>query len=130
VKTQVYGADATLRWRPLSRAIYRSLTLRTELIWSRRAEPAQIRRAFGFYASADYQFARRWTAGLRYDRSERANDPDVTDKGTSLVLTFRPSEFSQVRAQYRRTQLGGIPAADELLFQLLFTLGAHGAHPF
>jgi hypothetical protein len=128
--TQLYGADATLRWRPLSRAIYRSLTLRTELIWSRRAEPAQVRQAFGFYASADYQFARRWTAGLRYDWSERANDPDVTDKGTSLVLTFRPSEFSQVRAQYRRTQLGGIPAADELLFQLLFTLGAHGAHPF
>ena len=128
--TQLYGADVTMRWRPLSRAIYRSLTLRTELIWSRRAEPVQIRRAFGFYASADYQFARRWTAGLRYDWSERANDPDIADKGGSAVLTFRPSEFSQVRAQYRRTQLGGLPAADELIFQLLFTLGAHGAHPF
>ncbi len=104
--------------------------VRTELIWSRRAEPAQVRQAFGFYASADYQFARRWTAGLRYGWSERANDADVIDKGGSAVLTFRPSEFSQVRAQYRRTQLGGLSAADELVFQLLFTLGAHEAHPF
>jgi hypothetical protein len=128
--TQLYGADVTLRWRPLSRAIYKSLALRTELIWSRRAEPAQIQRAFGFYVSADYQFARRWTAGLRYDWSERANDPAAIDKGGSAVLTFRPSEFNQIRTQYRRTQFAGAPAADELLVQLLFTLGAHGAHPF
>lgn len=104
--------------------------VRTELIWSRRAESAQVRRAFAFYASADYQFARRWTAGLRCDWSERANDPDVNGKRGSAVLTFRPSEFSQVRAQYRRTQLGGLSAADELVLQLLFTLSAHGAHPF
>jgi hypothetical protein len=128
--TQLYGADVTLRWRPLSRAIYESLALRTELIWSRRDEPAQIQRAFGFYVSADYQFSRRWTAGLRYDWSEQANNADVVDKGGSAVLTFRPSEFSQVRAQYRRTQFAGASASDELLFQLLFTLGAHGAHPF
>jgi hypothetical protein len=128
--TQLYGTDVTLRWRPLSRAIYKSLALRTELIWSRRAEPVQIQRAFGYYVSADYQFARRWTAGLRYDWSERANDADVTDKGRSAVLTFRPSEFSQIRAQYRRTQFAGASASDELLFQLLFALGAHGAHPF
>ena len=128
--TQLYGTDVTLRWRPLSRAIYQSFTFRTELIWSRRTEPQQIQRAFGFYASADYQFARRWSAGVRYDKSDRANDATITDKGGSAVLTFRPSEFSQVRAQYRRTQFGGSSAVDELLFQVLFTLGAHGAHPF
>lgn len=128
--TQLYGADITLRWRPLSRAIYESLALRTELIWSRRDEPVQIQRAFGFYVSGDYQFARRWTAGLRYDWSERANNPDAVDRGGSAVLTFRPSEFNQLRMQYRRTQFAGSSASDELLVQLLFTLGAHGAHPF
>lgn len=129
--TQLYGTDVTVRWRPLSRAIYRSLTGRTELFWSRREEPTVLQRAFGGYASVDYGFRRRWFAGGRYDWSERANDASIQDRGASAVLTFWPSEFSQVRSQYRRTRYGddgGV--ANELLFQVLFTIGAHGAHPF
>ena len=60
--------------------------------------------AFGMYASGEYQFARRWFAGARYDWSERAYDASLVDKGPSLVLTFWPSEFSQIRGQYRRTR--------------------------
>ncbi|MBI3491392.1 MAG: hypothetical protein HY047_06365 [Acidobacteria bacterium] len=129
--TQLYSTDVTLRWRPLSRAIYRSLAARTELFWSRREEPTVLRRAFGGYASMDYGFRRRWFAGARYDWSERANDASIQDRGASAVLTFWPSEFSQVRSQYRRTRYGDDGrVANELLFQVLFTIGAHGAHPF
>ncbi len=128
--TQLYGVDATYRWKPLRRALYRSLVARTELVWSRREEPGTTRSAFGFFASADYQLARRWFAGLRYDWSERARDPDVRDRGASAVLTFWPSEFTQLRGQYRRTTYGSGAAANELLLQVLFTIGAHGAHPF
>jgi len=46
------------------------------------------------------------------------------------VLTYWPSEFSQVRGQYRRTNYGDGPDANELLFQFQFSIGAHGAHPF
>jgi hypothetical protein len=45
-------------------------------------------------------------------------------------LTFWPSEFSQIRAQYRHTRFGEGTSADELLFQFLFAIGAHGAHAF
>ena len=129
--TQLYGTDVTVRWRPLSRAIYRSLTGRTELFWSRREEHTVVQRAFGGYASVDYGFRRRWFAGGRYDWSERASDASIQDRGTSAVLTFWPSEFSQVRSQYRRTRYGDDGrVANELLFQVLFTIGAHGAHPF
>jgi hypothetical protein len=129
--TRLFGVDATFRFRPLRRALYRRLLARTELVWSRREwAPGLSARAFGLYASADYQLARRWFAGARFDRSERAEDPGTTDKGGSLLLTFWPSEFSQVRAQYRHTRLGDGARANELLFQLLFSIGAHGAHPF
>jgi hypothetical protein len=33
-RTQLYSVDATLRWKPLRRAIYHSFLTRTELIWS------------------------------------------------------------------------------------------------
>jgi hypothetical protein len=129
--TQLYGVDATVRWRPLQRSIYRSFIGRSELVWSHRDELAADRQdAFGFYVAGDYQFARRWFAGVRFDRSERAAASDVLDTGQSLVLTFWPSEFAQLRGQYRRTRYAEDTTANELLFQLQFSIGAHGAHTF
>ena len=128
--TNVYGFDATLRWKPLRRAIYHSFIARTEMTWSRRDDPVGPQRAYGFFTSADYQLARRWFLGGRYDWSERGLDALEHDSGGSLVLTYWPSEFSGVRGQLRRTHYAEGTAANELLFQFLFTLGAHGAHPF
>jgi hypothetical protein len=128
--TQLFGVDATLRYRPLRRATYRRLLGRTELFWSRRAQEDADVHAFGMYASGEYQFARRWFAGARYDWSERAHDASLVDKGPSLLVTFWPSEFSQVRGQYRRIRYAEGVTSNELLFQFLFSIGAHGAHVF
>ena len=128
--TQLYGADLTLRWRPLRGAHQHSFAARSELIWSRREEPAATQRAFGGFVSADYRLSRRWFAGARYDWSDRARQAATRDKGTSALLTYWPSEFTQVRGQYRRTAFGDDRVANELLLQVLFTIGAHGAHPF
>ena len=129
-KTNLFGVDATLRWRPLQRSIYRSFVGRSEFIWSRRDQFDGLQKANGFYVSGDYQFARRWFAGARYDRSDHAEDPSLFDTGQSILLTYWPSEFSQVRGQYRRTKYASGPTANELLFQFQFSIGAHGAHPF
>jgi len=128
--TRVFGVDATFRYRPLRRAIYKRLVGRTELFWSRREHSAGTADAFGTYVSGEYQFAQRWFAGARYDLSDRAADPSLRDKSGSLLLTYWPSEFSQIRAQYRRTLYGDGPTANEVLFQFLFSIGAHGAHVF
>ena len=125
------GVDATFRYRPLRRAIYRQFVGRTEIIWSREDLTTGLQQhASGFYTSADYQFARRWFAGARLDRSGRPLEDGVHDSGGSVSLTFRPSEFSIVRGQYRRTQYAESIDANELLLQLNFAIGAHGAHPF
>ena len=128
--TQLYGLDATLRWKPLRRAIYHNFLARTELVWSRRQQEDSVQRAFGFYTSADYRLTRRWTMGGRYDRSDRAQNPLLTDSGFSPVITYWPSEFSQIRSQYRFTRYADGRSGNDVLFQFLFVLGAHGAHPF
>jgi hypothetical protein len=128
--TRVVGIDATVRYRPLRRAIYRRFVGRTELLWSRRGEVEGDVGSFGMYGSAEYQFARRWFAGGRYDWSQRAYDSALVDKGPSVLLTYWPSEFSQVRTQYRRTRYAEGVNSNELLFQFLFSIGAHGAHAF
>ena len=128
--TQLYGFDATLRWRPLQRSIYRSFVGRSELIWSRREQLVSRQNSFGYYVSGEYQFARRWFGGARYDRSAHADDETLHDSGQSLMVTYWPSEFSQVRGQYRRTNYAVGDLANEFLFQFQFSIGAHGAHPF
>lgn len=128
--TKLYGVDATLRWKPLRRAIYHSLVARSEFIWSQRQQLPNLQRSFGYYASADYQLGRRWFVGARFDRSDRNTNASLTDHGGSLMLTYWPSEFSQIRGQYRVTDYGEGRRANEVFMQLMFSLGAHGAHPF
>jgi hypothetical protein len=129
--TQVIGVDATLRYRPLQQALYKRALLRTELFWSRRGQPVGPEvSAFGGYVSGEYQLTRRLFGGGRYDWSDRAFDSSMTDKSASALLTFWPSEFSQVRGQYRYTRYAEAVTAHEFLFQFLFSIGAHGAHVF
>jgi hypothetical protein len=133
--TNLYGADTTLRWKPLRRAVYNSLMWRNEFFWSNRdqlssAITPETVHAFGLYSSLNYRVNRRWTVGGRFDRSDRATNSALTDTGFSSIVTYWPSEFSQIRGQYRFGRYAGGLTANEFLMQVLFVLGAHGAHPF
>ena len=128
---RLIGVDATFRYRPLRRAIYRRLNLRTELIWSTQDRPdTSATTSFGFYGLGEYQFARRWYLGARFDRSARVMDSHANDTGGSFFVTFWPTEFSQIRTQYRFTSYAEGKNANEFLFQFNFAIGAHGAHLF
>lgn len=127
--TDLYDVDATFRWKPHSVGNH-SFVARSELVWSKRQQTPADQHAFGFYTSGDYQLRRHWSLGARFDRSQRSESADLTDQGGSAVLTYYVNKFSQVRGQYRFTQYAGNLDAHELLMQVIFSLGAHGEHPF
>ena len=129
-RTRLQGLDATLRWKPLQTATYRSVTFRGELFRSRREQLGGTPTAWGGFVSADYQLAKRWFVGARYEQSEHPDDPDLRDRGVAGILTFWPSEFSQLRAELRQRHYSTRDTATELLLQTQFAIGAHGAHPF
>ncbi len=128
--TSLYGVDATLRWKPLRRSIYHSFIARSEFVWSQRQQFPVEQRAFGMYASGDYQLGRRWFVGGRFDLADRARDASLTDKGGAFTVTYWPSEFAQLRGEYRHVNYAGDINANELRMQVMFAIGAHGAHPF
>jgi hypothetical protein len=129
--THLQGLDLTYRWKPLQTGSYRSASLRGEVYRSRREQPDGDQTAIGWYASGEYQLARRWYAGLRYESADHADDDTLRDTGEAATLTFWPSEFAQLRAELRRRHFGLTDEnANELLLQLQFAIGAHGAHPF
>jgi hypothetical protein len=128
--TKLHGVDVSLRWKPLRRSIYNSFLWRTELVWSQRDQLPTQQKAFGMYSSLDYRLDQRWTVGTRFDWSERATASNQLDRGGSALLTYWMSEFSQARAQYRFTRYDGQRDGNEVRLQLIFVMGAHGAHPF
>src|ERR1041385_6342565 len=122
---RLIGVDATFRYRPLRRAIYKRFNVRTEMVWSRQDLSADTTTsAFGMYGLAEYQFAQRWYLGARLDHSGRTFDGSLKDNGGSFFVTFWPSEFSQVRTQYRRTNYAEGINANEFMFQFNFAIGA------
>jgi hypothetical protein len=125
------GVDVTYRWKPLSRSIYNSFIARFEGLANRRAGVEDT--LYGYYVSGDYQLGRRWFTGVRLDSADVPNELGArrtTDRGVSATLSFWPSEFSELRGQFRRTRLGIGPSFNEVLLQLQFSIGAHGAHAF
>jgi hypothetical protein len=128
--TDLAALDWTYRWKPLRSATYRGVLLRGELFRSAREQPESDAESIGWYLSADARLARRWWLGGRLEAAERADDDAARDEGAALVLTFDPSEFSRLRAELRRRRYAENVTADELLMQLQFLIGAHGAHPF
>jgi hypothetical protein len=129
-QTRLAGLDLTYRWRPLQQAGYRRLIARAEVYRSRREQPDGTQSALGWYVSPEYRLAKRWFIGARYESSERPAEPDLRDSGGALTLTFWPSEFTQLRSELRRRRHAEGSTANELLFQLQFAMGAHGAHAF
>jgi hypothetical protein len=128
--TRLEGVDATFRWKPLRTATYRSASVRGEYVRSRKDLLIGSETAGGWFFSGEYQLAKRWFAGARVERAERADDAALQDRGLAAILTFWPSEFSQLRGELRRRTYASGETADEALFQIQFAIGAHGAHPF
>ncbi len=93
----------------------------------------------GFYVQGVYQFRPRWRVGMRYDRLEASNNVAIVGPNplatthdpsrVSVMSDFSNSEFSRLRLQFNRDR--SAPAADnQIVFQYLMSLGAHGAHRF
>lgn len=128
-QTRLQGIDATIRFKPLRTASYRGASFRGEFIRSRREEIAGSHPS-GWFVSGEYRLARRWFAGARVEAADHPDDSSARDRGQAVLLTFWPSEFSQLRGELRRRLFAGGPTATELLLQVQFAIGTHGAHPF
>lgn len=129
-KTTLENLHLVYRWKPLGGRPYRSFIVRSELFRSRREQPGGKQSSRGFFVSGDYQLARRWFGGGRYEFSDHADDDTRRDRGEAVTLTFWPSEFSQIRGELRRRRYAGSVTANEAFLQLQFSIGAHGAHSF
>ena len=127
--TQLAGGDLTFKWRPVRRAIYRSLTLQAEYLYAAVDHGDESETEGGLYCTGQYQFARRWWVQGQYDLFGLPKEEEERDHRISGLLAFVPSEFSSLRLQYSRNKVEG-ENFGELFLQFNFTIGSHPAHRY
>jgi hypothetical protein len=143
-RTDVYGSDVYLKFRPITYGSHTVVSLQAEWFYRRRQVPGDLLKDAGGYAYLFWRFAMRWGASLRYEDGSPARNQagqiadDYLDpywkahrQRLSGAVTFWPTEFSRLRLQGssdrlawdRRTSWAAFLAAE-------FVVGAHGAHVF
>ena len=130
----VEGADVTYKWRDPRRGLYRSFLWQTEVLAAQREfEDCRVC-SMGLFTAAEYQFARRWLVGGRYDFSERPDDAGLKEHAWSTYLTFLQSEYCFWRLAYqfsrRNFAVAGEDTDHQVFLQLNFGLGPHRAHKY
>lgn len=125
--TALYGGDLLLKWKPSARS---SLTWQTEFIGRQMQVPGANEADGGLYSYLDWQFFKRWHAAFRWDQMGLPQGLQARETRLTPAIAFNPTEFSQIRLQYEADKIRGLDWANAVILQLMFNLGAHGAHNF
>ncbi len=145
--SDVFGTDFTWKWKPVQFNVYRSALWQTEFLAGRREvetlDPGgfltkNLVRSFGGYTYGEYQFAKRWRAGIRYDFTQLPYDADARIRAIAGVVRVQPTEFSEFRIQFKHTTRNDLAAAlyddqstdNEVFIEWIPVIGAHGAHKY
>lgn len=142
-RSNLYGVDLFLKYRPLRDNPYQEAWLQSEFIYRQAETPDGDLDDWGAYGQLIYRFAKRWNAGVRFDFVD-TNDPIsplVGDEEGALgllgkelrytaALTFNPTEFSRIRLEYQFDDPDFRNSFHAVFLQFQYSIGAHGAHPF
>mgnify|MGYP001561472538 CR=1 FL=1 len=140
-RTNIYGTDIYLKWKPLSNDRgFPFVAWQTELM-KRDYEAGESKDSlddWGLYSQFLWGFKRNWVWGIRYDLAD--GNGALTDylrdrrHRVSPNLTWYPTEFSKVRFQYNYDKAEHINDSDgdehSVWLQFEFMLGSHPKHKF
>ena len=136
-RSELYGTDLYLRWRPADSASRMALSWTVEAMMRRRQVPGDLRTDFGGYTQLVWNINPAWEVGARYGFVSGSPGDDLIPEATddrhrvSAQVTLRPSHFSRIRLQGSWDRPLYMPEpifAGMLAFE--FLIGAHGAHNY
>lgn len=139
-RSNLYGADLFIKYRPLENSSYQAIKLQAEFFYRQSEITEGNFNDWGAYAYIIDRFAQRWDAGLRFDFvNSNKQFPSIQDGEPfpapkefrySALLRFSPSEFSRLALQYEFDNPSTRSNSHAVFLQFQYAIGAHGAHPF
>jgi hypothetical protein len=143
-RTDVFGTDVYLKYRPLRGGSFTIIALQAEVLYRRRQVPDDVLWDVNGYGQLTWRFLQRWATAARYELGTPARSlgggiaPDPLDpeweanrQRISANVSFYPTEFSRLRLQGATDLVGWRDRPDYSVFLALeVVIGAHGAHAF
>jgi len=129
---QLFGVDASYKWKPLAGGEWRSFLIGGELFASRVDDPSLGNDPMGAYVWAQYQFDRNLYLGARYDHAELLTDASSTTNVLGTYLTYYTTEFLRFRLALEHTESDS-PELDGLntaALEINFVFGSHPVEPY
>jgi hypothetical protein len=130
---RIWGTDLTWHWQPPSRARYRELTWRGEVLLSQRelgdaddADADADADAWGAYTYLEGLARENLSLGVRLDGAEHPDDPARRAWAVTPYVTWWQSEYVRLRAEISHLDDEAREEAENrLLLQLTWAAGPH-----
>lgn len=142
-RSEVYGSDVYLKYRPITRQSFTVVSLQSEVFYRRRQLPGDVLWDVSSYSQLFWRFAQRWGVAARYEYgspsfsaegrgTQDPLDPEWTDARHRMTanLTHWPTELSRFRLQGSRDMPGWRDPIYAVFLAAELVTGAHGSHAF
>jgi hypothetical protein len=136
-RTTVFGLDAKAKlWKSAESYVVLQGELlrldREDASWSPGAGYATTKISpFGGYLFADYNWARRYNAGVSYERYQQPTSEEETEAAIGLFTGYALMEETLVmRLVYDRGLPAGGDAINTFRLHVVYSMGPHKAHQF
>jgi hypothetical protein len=129
---QLYGLDATYRWKPYVAGEWKSFLAGAELYQANLDDSMTSPHPFGFDFWSQYQIDRNLYFGVRYDWIEELSNESLKTQTIGAFLTYYTTEFLYFRVGYEHTEsdLATIDGLNTAFLELNFVYGSHPSEPY
>jgi len=134
-RTDLYGTDLLLRWKPVGDPNRLSMNWESEWVHRRAQAPRVLLSDDAGYTQLVGQWTPEWESGLRAEYASAAPSDALATQGVrrrlSAQATYAPSHFSRLRLQLNADD---VPALTDPVLGVMLGLevitGSHGSHAY
>jgi hypothetical protein len=120
-RSNLYGADLFVKYRPLRDNPYQEFAVQSEFMWRQAETPEEELEDYGFYAEAIYRFAKRWNTGVRFDLTDTNTPVTEEDEGGEIIEQAGLSQVVRQEEEEEEGMLGLLGRAYRISPMLTFS---------
>jgi len=131
-ENQLYGLDATYRWKPFVAGEWKSFLVGAEIFHSDLDDGTHAPHPGGWDLWSQYQLDRNLYVGARYGQAEDLDDESLLTQSVGAFLTYYTTEFLRFRVGVEHTESDEsfLDDLNTAFFELNFIYGSHPAEPY
>ena len=131
-ENQLYGLDATYRWKPYVAGEWNSFLVGAEFFQADLSDGRHDPHPNGFGVWSQYQIDRNLYVGARYGQADDLFDESLVTRTVGAYVTYYTTEFLRFRLglEHTKSDVATLDGLDTAFLELNFIYGSHPAEPY